>query len=147
VSPKSNNSQKKDLIIVLVVLGLLFGVNYTIFKFFNDEVETNYFIVGTTDVPSPTGLYGIVALERNFTGDQYSIELHDSNGTRIIYDVIQCWATKDGKYLHFSNFTAWEDPNENETYRFFLNFRSKYSEPVKYSPEGYFYWATNSSVI
>lgn len=137
------NRQKKDLILVGLMVGLIFGANAGIYYYYGVLVPKNYFEIPDENTPYYHKLFIFVILERNMSQANFPITLLNSAGERVLTNGLMFYGMNGSHYIHYVDFMDKAHAvtlNYSDTYRFFFEYRLWYSEYVVILPGNYFEW-------
>ncbi len=148
------NNRKKEIIYVSVILGIILTANLIYFFHYKKNIQTDYYYLPDDESSENFGKpIVIVALHKEMSSeDPYFLRLGlmRSNNSELTFTYLEPWKTNeaDNKFLYIGNFTSQVQNPEfygeivvGEPYKFFLHFRSWYSEPFILNEDGYFEWA------
>lgn len=133
-------TQKKDFIIVTVILGLMLGVNLSIYHYFTVEVGSNSYEIPDQSSPLYPQLLVILVLDKNFSYASYSVVLLNETNDFIAAVTLRYYGMRNGKYLHTANFTSVIIENTSGYFKFYFEIREWYSDPVRINEEWRFEW-------
>ena len=134
-------TQKIDLLIVGVVLGVILIANLTIYFRFKNVINTNYYFLPDETTPGfENQFYVFLALEKEFPNNEITVQIRNEDDTSTIIRNMEFYEQRGDKFVYFVNYTSWTDYSTAKTYHFFFSYRSWYSEPFQCVEPGYFRW-------
>lgn len=134
------HTQKKDFIIVSIMLGLIVGVNFEIYNYFTVEVGSNTYEIPDETSPFYTQLVIILALDRNFSYASYTVDLRNETNDLIISISMIFYEMRNSKYLYYVNFSSYPLENTIGIFYFYFEIRNWYSDPVRITEDLRFEW-------